>query len=126
MGNRHIERTDGDIFDPKATAPTATEGSVYYNSTTHTLYFRNASAWVDVAAGIPDASPTVSGQVTYSAQSFGGLKTFSDGMYATAKYGVAYIGGAAVMDYGIWSNAGSAYPSILGSNTSSGEGVRGD
>jgi hypothetical protein len=85
---------------PGAAPGVPAEGQVYYDSTDHTLKFRDASAWISCAAivsmhafgstpnddgatisggqlTLQPADTTHSGGVTAIAQTFGGVKTFS-------------------------------------------------
>ncbi|KKN31147.1 hypothetical protein LCGC14_0826920 [marine sediment metagenome] len=49
------------LFSPTATAsaPTATEGSMYYDATTDTIKYRNASAWISLTGVGPGESGTL-------------------------------------------------------------------
>jgi hypothetical protein len=49
-----VPRSDQFLFDPVSAAVGTTEGTIYYDSDTDTVQYRNASAWVSLTAGTGD------------------------------------------------------------------------
>lgn len=46
---------DWQLFRPRTTAPTATEGMMYYNDTANSFYFHNGTAWVAFSSSSGDS-----------------------------------------------------------------------
>jgi len=73
-----------------ASDPTGVTGRVYFNTATSLTKVYDGTSWVNMASGAPDASPTVSGIVNTTTQSFGGAKTFVDRLNTSDSLGVGF------------------------------------
>ena len=102
-------------------APTATVGAVYYNSTSETVYTYNGHAWMpltDSPTGGEIVSYT-SGGTTYIAHIFKSSGTFSTGTAKTVEY-LVVAGGGGAGNYGGGGGGGGYRSSISGESSGGG------
>ena len=103
-------------------APTATVGALYYNSTSETIYTYNGHAWMpltDSPTGGEIVSYTSESGTTYIAHIFKSSGTFSTGTAKTVEY-LVVAGGGGAGNYGGGGGGGGYRSSISGESSGGG------
>ena len=113
--------TSPSIILTPGTAPTATIGALYYNSTSETVYTYNGHAWMPLTES-PTGGEIVSytsGGNTYIAHIFKNSGTFTTGAAKTVEY-LVVAGGGGAGNYGGGGGGGGYRSSISGESSGGG------